>query len=461
MNIIDELIMESEYNVLMKLAEYYDKQYQMDFYAEAYFMEANGDNSSMSTKIKNGINTGIAAGKNAANNAVTAGKNAINEINNTNKMVWDISQYYANKGVNAAVKGVNTGINATKNFIGKVISWCKKAVTVVSSNANKIPPNKPVKVPQGVTKLKENITNLSQNIMPHVKKVNEQAASGQQVDPNVVQQLIARIDELEKQVKALKIKVAVQNITSQPQQQAPAPQPIQQPQTQQPQQQAPQPAPQPAPTPNPTPQQQPTASDNQTTYHFSDGTVTVQGNEVREMVKQSAGTLSNLEQFMNGFFNAHQNANAAIEELDKKAAQATATILNEVVATSKAAAAQCMPYDSDTSMTGAQLFQLVQQLRQRIGRDRQYRVFNVGTKRAEFVMNVAPNAGGSYITNINGNGPTAVGLLYPNQDNIFKSMAVNPGMVYDVKVNRCDDNTPIKLAKIDASGNIIEKGVIG
>lgn len=164
---------------------------------------------------------------------------------------------------------------------------------------------------------------------------------------------------------------------------------------------------------------------------------------------------------MNGFFNAHQNANAAIEELDKKAAQATATILNEVVATSKAAAAQCMPYDSDTSMTGAQLFQLVQQLRQRIGRDRQYRVFNVGTKRAEFVMNVAPNAGGSYITNINGNGPTAVGLLYPNQDNIFKSLAVNPGMVYDVKVNRCDDNTPIKLAKIDASGNIIEKGVIG
>lgn len=435
MNIIDEIIMESEYNVLMKLAEYYDKQYQMEFYAEAYFMEANGDNSRepsmklgtyMSKKIKNGINTGINAGKNAATNAVNTGKNA------------------ATNAANAAVKGVNTGVNATKNFIGKVISWCKKAVTVVSSNANKIPPNKPVKVPQGVTKLKENITNLSQNIMPHVKKVNEQAASGQQVDPNVVQQLIARIDELEKQVKALQIKAAAQNITPQPQQQTPTPQPT----------------PQPAPTPTPTPQQ-PTASDNQTAYHFTDGTVTVQGNEVREMVKQSAGTLSNLEQFMNGFFNAHQNANAAIEELDKKAAQATATILNEVVATSKAAAAQCMPYDSDTTMTGAQLFQLVQQLRQRIGRDRQYRVFNVGTKRAEFVMDIAPNAVGSYITNINGNSQGAVGLLYPNQDNIFKSMAVNPGMVYDVKVNRCDDNTPIKLAKIDASGYIIEKGVIG
>lgn len=447
MNIIDEIIMESEYNVLMKLAEYYDKQYQMEFYAEAYFMEANEDKQgnvfsraanrinnsygvqTLSNKIENGINTGIDAGKKAAD---------------------------------VTVKGINTGVNATKNFIGKVITWCKKAVTVVSSNANKIPPNKPVKVPQGVTKLKENITNLSQNIMPHVKKVNEQAASGQQVDPNVIQQLIARIDELEKQVKALQIKAAAQNITPQPTP-TPTPQPVQQPQAQQPQQ-VPQPAPQPVPAPTPAPQQQPqqpTTSENQTTYHFHDGTVTVQGNEVREMVKQSASTLSNLEQFMNGFFNAHQNANAAIEELDKKAAQATATILNEVVATSKAAAAQCMPYDSDTTMTGAQLFQLVQQLRQRIGRDRQYRVYNVGTKRAEFVMDIAPNAGGSYITNINGNGPTAVGLLYPNQDNIFKSLAVNPGVVYDVKVNRCDDNTPIKLAKIDASGNIIEKGVIG
>lgn len=194
------------------------------------------------------------------------------------------------------------------------------------------------------------------------------------------------------------------------QQQSPQQQP-----TPQPQQQNPQPAPQPVQQPNPQPTPQPVQQPQQ---------------QNPQPVQQQQPTQQPQPQQQNPQPAPQQNQN--------------------------------LPYDSDSTLTGAQLFQLVPQLRQRIGRDRFYREYNVGPKRAEFVRNANPNAPGSYITDVSSASPNdAIGYLYPNQDNMFKATAVNPNVVYDFRVNRCEDNTPIKLAKIDKSGNIVEKGIIG
>ena len=106
---------------------------------------------------------------------------------------------------------------------------------------------------------------------------------------------------------------------------------------------------------------------------------------------------------------------------------------------------QTPPPTNTTAMNGGQLFQLVQQLR---NNGNNFRVFNVATNKVEY----STDGNSAYI--INGN------LLYPNKTSRSKTLDINPA-VFDVNTKLIDDTSSITPATVDQGGFITQKGSIG
>lgn len=106
---------------------------------------------------------------------------------------------------------------------------------------------------------------------------------------------------------------------------------------------------------------------------------------------------------------------------------------------------QTPPPTNNAAMNGGQLFQLVQQLR---NNGNNFRVFNVATNKVEY----STDGNSAYI--INGN------LLYPNKTSRSKTLDINPA-VFDVNTKLIDDTSSITPATVDQGGFITQKGSIG
>ena len=106
---------------------------------------------------------------------------------------------------------------------------------------------------------------------------------------------------------------------------------------------------------------------------------------------------------------------------------------------------QQTPPPTNNAMNGGQLFQLVQQLR---NNGNNFRVFNAATNKVEY----STDGNSAYI--INGN------LLYPNKTSRSKTLDINPA-VFDVNTKLIDDTSSITPATVDQGGFITQKGNIG
>jgi outer membrane biosynthesis protein TonB len=106
---------------------------------------------------------------------------------------------------------------------------------------------------------------------------------------------------------------------------------------------------------------------------------------------------------------------------------------------------QQTPPPTNNAMNGGQLFQLVQQLR---NNGNNFRVFNAATNKVEY----STDGNSAYI--INGN------LLYPNKTSRSKTLDINPA-VFDVNTKLIDDTSSITPATVDQGGFITQKGSIG
>ena len=106
---------------------------------------------------------------------------------------------------------------------------------------------------------------------------------------------------------------------------------------------------------------------------------------------------------------------------------------------------QQTPPPTNNAMNGGQLFQLVQQLR---NNGNNFRVFNAATNRVEY------SADGNSAYVINGN------LLYPNKTSLSKTLDINPDAFY-VNTKIIDDTSSITPATVNQNGFITQKGSIG
>jgi hypothetical protein len=300
---IDYVILESEYNVLMALMNYYEKEYVM----ECYYMEA-GLNSTVQK-----AGSAVAQGASNVGQKIDQGFN--NAIQKGNTAVDKFGQKIDNAANNSNGNFTQNIANKIENGINKLLGWCKKASNFIILNTNKVPPETVVQTIPQTPQLKQKAVDFAQLSQQTAQVLNQPESP--QADQQIAQ-LTKRIEALEAEVKNLKIK---QTLADKKQQAQNQPQPIQQqqklpplkfnrPNTQQPQ-------------PQPVQQQQqlPPLKFNRPNAQQPGGGTTIKVGEIKQAAQQMQQNLDMVEKnFNQALKSANQAATNAQQQVNQPAA---------------------------------------------------------------------------------------------------------------------------------------------
>ena len=435
---IDYVILESEYNVIMALMKYYEKEYVM----ECYYMEAGFDDNvtkfgnkvvNTAQKVNNAIATGGQRFDSATDRAL---QNAGNKID---QGLDKFSQKMNNAADKVSVTNLATKI---ENGINKLLGWCKKASNFVVLNTKKIPPETQVQAPQQTQQLQQEVKNYIQVSQRAVQALSQ--PDNQQTERER-KQITAELAEIEKKMKALQIKKTLlekqQQQLDQPQNQQLPPLKFNRPQQQTSQPQQPQ---------NQTPvQQQPSTQQPAQ----QDGFVTIKAGDFQAMIKQIQEQQQKIDQSVNqSLQQANQAANnaqtatsSAKQQLMSQSVKTQATILNDCVEITKDMKRQVNGNTSDARpITGEQLAQIVVRLMKTSDGPNQYN-YNPQTQTFSLVQN--QNQFGKFIWDSN------TTSMYPNIMNVPSNMPdIYGAYKVDKNVRGIEENTIIVPAQAIKQG---------